>query len=237
MSYENSMLNLYSPSGLIKGNGEISLKHRFLGDISRKPLDDFFGMDEGANVNLGIRYQLLQNFEVKLEYCRLKTEYLSGLAYLFKHENIPLSAQIDVAYFHFKEPMLNGDVRANFLYNLSLQTDPLWEKFILTTNSGYDGYYQRFVSGLGLLYQVNKKISFITEYYPVQDKNTSDEKLLRYLGKKSATAFGMKYDTYGHHFKFMISNNENFNVHRLSLGSSGKNIWKFGFNIERKLGY
>jgi len=50
-AYDFSMINLINPSGLRTKQGELMIRHRFYGDITDAPLDNFLGMDE-AELNI-----------------------------------------------------------------------------------------------------------------------------------------------------------------------------------------
>lgn len=234
--YENSLLNMINPGELDKKQGQISIIHRFLGDITENPLDNLFGMEAGANVAFTFRYQLFDPLEMNLSYSKVKKEKMLGLAYSYKSETYPLLSQINLEYIRFEEPLLTDKYRDGLLIIGSLQNEPFWDRLILTANTGYDAYYERPVLAAGLSYQIVDKVYFISEWYPLPDKNTTRKNLKKYLGDESSLSFGLKMDTYGHHFKFQISNSNQSNVHRLSLGASKSNPWMFGFNLERRLG-
>ncbi len=234
-AYENSFLNLHNPTNLEKGQGEISIKHRFYGDVTENTLDTFFGMNAGANFSLDTRYQLFPKLEMNLHYTRVKKEYQIGSSYKLEKNDIPVMAQVDITYFNFKEPNMNDDTRANFHYLLSVQNDPWLDLLAGNVNIGYDAYYERMNLGLGVLCKITEKTSLIAEYIPVLDRNTSNLKLKRYIGPDDVMNFGIKLDTYGHHFKFMISNGKDMSIHRSSLGTDSSTGWKLGFNLERRM--
>jgi hypothetical protein len=235
-AYENSMLNLYAPTQLDKGQGQFQIKHRFYGDITEEPLDSFFGMLNGVNIGIDLRYQIFPKAEMTFNYSKFKKDTQFGLSYLLNKEDFPLHGQINIDYLTFKEPLMNDDRRGNFKSVLSIQNEVLWDRFVGTINTGYDLYYERPLLGFGANVMILDKVYLIGEYYPVLDRSTDIVQLKRYLKESDVFTVGLKLDTYGHHFKFQVSNSEHLTLHRLTMGADRKAPLMFGFNIERRLG-
>jgi hypothetical protein len=233
--YENSMLNLFTPTGLKQGQAELMIRHRFYGDISEDPLDNFFGMDAGANVNLSGRYQFYDKAEVNFSYSRRKSEKTMGLSYLLELEDFPLFGQINLQYFSYQEEVLKEENRQNLLYSLALQHEELFDRFTATVNTAYDGYNERVILGAGLMVEVIDDLSFIAEYYPVLDRDSVSGNLTKYIGAEDAYAVGIKLDTYGHQFVFLLTNSDDIGLRRVSLGVPEDSHLRFGFNIQRRL--
>jgi len=80
---EPDMLNIKTPTGLKQGQMEVKIQHRFYGKINEKPLDNFFGLDIGANIGLGIRYVVLPKLEINGSYTRDGKEYTIGASYTY----------------------------------------------------------------------------------------------------------------------------------------------------------
>ncbi len=235
-AYENSMLNMYSPTSLDNHQGQFAITHRFFGDIEEKPFDNLFGMTNGVNIGFGLRYQFLPKIEATFNYTKLKKETQFGLSYKFVKEDFPIFSQLNFEYYTFKEPLLNEDRRSNFKSVVSLQNEELFDRLIGTLNAGYDFYYERPIVSIGANIKIFDKVSLIGEYYPVLDRSTSIKQLKRYLKDADVFAIGIKLDTYGHHFKFQISNSEQNSLHRLTMGADNEAPLMFGFNLERRLG-
>lgn len=235
-AYENSMLSLYAPTNIDKGQGQFQVKHRFYGDITEEPLDSFFGMLKGVNIGIDLRYQFYPKAEVTFNYSKFKKDTQFGLSYKIQKEDFPVFGQINVDYLTFKEPLMNDDRRGNFKTVISLQNEPLWDRWTATVNAGYDMYYERPLLAIGTSIMIVDKVYLIGEYYPVLDRSTDIEQLDRYLKDAEAFSVGLKLDTYGHHFKFQVSNSEHMTLHRLSMGADKSAPLMFGFNIERRLG-
>ncbi len=235
-AYEHSMLSLYTPTNLEKGQGQFQVKHRFYGDITEEPLDSFFGMLKGVNIGIDLRYQFYPKAEMTFNYSKFKKDTQFGLSYKLQKEDFPIIGQVNLDYLTFKEPLMNDDRRGNFKTVLSIQNEPFWERWVTTLNAGYDMYYERPILGIGTNIMIIDKVYLLAEYYPVLDRSTNIEQLERYLKEADAFSIGIKLDTYGHHFKFQVSNSEHMTLHRLTMGADKSAPLMFGFNIERRLG-
>jgi Membrane bound beta barrel domain (DUF5777) len=235
MAYDFSMINLINPSGLKVRDGEIMIRHRFYGDITDDPFDNFLGMDAGANVNLSARYQFYRKTEAKISYSRRQSEKVYGLAYRIDIEDFPVYGQLGLDYFSYEELSQAETTRKGMFYHLSLQNEELFERFVTTINTGYDGYNERLVPGLGFTFMITDDISLLGEYYPVLDRDSASDKLAQYIGAEDAFAFGVKLDTYAHQFIFLLSNSDDVGFRRVSLGAEKDSFLRLGFNIQRRL--
>ena len=232
-AYQNSALSLFTPSELAQSESEISIMHRFYGAVDEEPLETFFGLDTGANISLSLRRNIKYSLEAKASYTKFQNRYALGCAWKPTTWDFPVHAQLDLEYFNFALAGIE-ERRSNFLYLLSVQNN-IWDKYsILTINTGYDGYYQRMVYGLGLHLLATEKITVLAEYYPDFDRkqhaNEND-----FLGKYDAYAFGIKLDTYGHHFIFLLGNSSGMNPATQSLGTNNAKDLHFGFNLQRRI--
>jgi len=234
-AYDFSMINLIHPSGLKQKQAEIMIRHRFYGDITDEPLNHFLGMDAGANVCLSTRYQFYRKTEIKLSYTRRKSEKVMGLAYRIDIEDFPVYGQLGIDYFNYEELSQSETTRQNLFYHYSLQNNEIMDRFVATLNTAYDGYNQRVVLGLGITAKITAAISIIGEYYPVLDRESAGEKLIRYIGDDDVFALGLKFDTYGHQFIFLLTNSDDIGLRRLSLGKANGSHLRLGFNIQRRL--
>jgi len=234
-AYDFSMINLIHPSGLKQKQAEVMIRHRFYGDITDDPLDNFFGMDAGANVSLSARYQFYRKAEAKLSYTRQKSEKILGLAYRIDVEDFPLYGQLGINYFRYEELSQTETTRQNLLYHFSLQNEEIVDRFTATMNTAYDSYNQRLILGFGMTIKIIDSMSLLGEYYPVLDRESASEKLAQYIGEEDAFALGLKFDTYGHQFIFLLSNSDDVGLRRTSLGATEDSHLRLGFNIQRRL--
>lgn len=232
--YQNSAPSLITPTTLYPGEGEINLAHRFYGKLKDQPLDTFFGMDNGANVQVSARACVWKSLELKAGYTRNNKQYDLGIGYKLSPVDFPVLAQLDLKYFSFMQPGISSR-RDNILYLASLQAQPWKDRLALTLNTGFDGYYERPVNGIGLLVNITENLSLIGEYYPVLDRNSAPERVKPYLGKHDAYCMAIKADTYGHHFIFSLGNSKGMDPRIQSLGADTRDL-HLGFNIQRRLG-
>lgn len=250
-AYQNSSLNLMTPSALGDLEGELALSHRFFGAVDKDVENTFFGMNSGANIGVFYRNHLKYGLEAKLGVIREKKEYQIGLAYRPTPDDFFLQAQTDLQYFSFNEPSQSGR-RKNCMLLVSFQNKnsanlPFLDKTLadvpvlgyldritLNGNVGYDGYYQRVFMGAGLTGRITEKLHLIGEYYPVIDRTSASYEVRPYFGDYDAYCAGIKLDTYAHQFMFTFGNAEAMDVRHLSMGTNNNKDIKFGFNVQRK---
>lgn len=233
-AYQNSAPSLITPTNLFPGESELNLAHRFYGKLKDKPLDTFFGMDNGANILVSARTCVWKSLELKAGYTRRDKQYDLGMSYKISPVDFPILAQLDLKYFSFVQPGISSR-RDNFLYLAVFQASPWKDRFVITLNTGYDGYYEQPVNGLGMHLFVTDKLSLIGEYYPVWDRDSAANIVKQYLGKHDSYCIALKADTYGHHFIFSVGNSEGMDPRIQSLGADTRDL-HLGFNIQRRLG-
>lgn len=234
MAYDDSGgLNLKGVTTLKTGQLEFRIDHRFYGKINEKPIDTFFGLYSGADVSLGLRYLLWSTFEVNTSFTRHENENTLGLSYAVL---IPMfKGQIDAQLFSYKHNNVETKKEeriTNGFALLSLQTDPIMKAITPTVNIGYDAENKEIGAGIGLAIIVLKdmgimqKLALLGEYYPTKLENSDN-----------CYCFGIRVETYGHNFDFILGNNSNLGVRRLMLGNPkivgvDSGLY-FGFNLKR----
>lgn len=233
-AYQDTYFSLSTPTQLYKGEGELNLAHRFYGEVAKDPLDTFFGMDEGANVMLALRYSLISATELKTAYIRSAKEINLGLSRHLTPEIFPLQAQLELNYVSFLPTAVN-ERRSNLNYILSLQSKKVHPLLDLCANVAYDGYYERFANGYGMQFNIKENLHVVGEYYPVWDRNSAKDILRQHLGDHDVFAFGIKADTYGHHFLIQLSNGSRMNLCGQARGTDNSKL-HLGFNIQRRFG-
>ena len=65
------------PIDLSKGNLEVHIQHRFLGSVEEGGIGNLFGVDFGANINLGLTYALTDKIAVSASRARLESDGFS----------------------------------------------------------------------------------------------------------------------------------------------------------------
>jgi len=231
-AYQDAGFTVFSPSALSEGETELSIFHRFQGPVDEDVWNTLFGLNSGANVSLGIRRSLPFRLEAKASYTRARKRVELGSSWRPTPETSPVAAQIDVAWFSFAETGVE-ERRNNFLVLASAQNRYQSRYATLTLNAGYDGYYERFISGAALQVKLGEETALVGEYYPVWDRNSAPPALKQYLGKRDSYAFGVKFGTWGHHFIFSLSNSWQSHPATMSLGTDDSDLY-LGFNIHRR---
>lgn len=234
--YENSFFGLVSPTQLNDWEAEISIRHRFRGAFDEEPFDTFFGMNTGANVALFYRQAFIRKLELKLGYIKDNNEYTTDASWCFTPSDFPVQAQTNIEYFSYQDFINPEERHKNFLFLLAAQNKPLYDRLILNANIGYDTEEERFVSGFGAGVIILPALTYMFEYYPVWDRDSATGNLQYLLRKHDCFSTGIKLDTYGHHFMFILGTNEGMTLRQSTMGSYLKDL-KFGFNVQRQLYY
>lgn len=97
-------------------------------------------------------------------------------------------------------------------------------------NLAYDSKEEELGAGFGLAVDVFEntgilqKVSVIGEYFPTTSKSKNDK----------AFAFGIRIETYGHHFDLILGNSSELSERRLMTGTAADIDLSFGFNIRRR---
>lgn len=234
VAYDDSGgLNLKGVTALKTGQSELRIDHRFYGKINEKPTDTFFGLYSGADVSLALRYLLWSTFEINTSFTRYENENTIGLSYAVL---LPMfKGQIDAQLFSYKRYDIDAQEEkrmTNGFALLSLQTDPMMKAIIPTANIGYNAENKEIGAGIGIMIIVLKgmgtmqKLALLGEYYPTKLENSDN-----------CYSFGIRVETYGHNFDFLLSNNSISGVRRLMLGNPkiigiDRGLY-LGFNLKR----
>jgi hypothetical protein len=231
IAFEPGQLSLDSVSNFEADDAGFTIRHRFFGKVSES--EKFFGIDDGANTLLGLRYAPLKNLIFEVHHTREKAEYNARVGYAYKFDY--LHTQFNLNAFSFKENKLN-DRRKNIFANLVLQTPIMFEHLILTTNIGYDNYYEKIGAGLGVELNIpnfinsltfTESLSILGEIY------TNSYDIANVNGKYNAYAYGIKFSTFQHHFELLLSNSTAMDPRTMMLGTDDDSL-HFAFNINRK---
>lgn len=233
-AYQSNSIGLFTPSSLDNLQGELGLAHNFYGQFNHKPLDTFLGSSMGANVNLSYRQHLVLGTEGKISYTSSNKKYELGGAWRYYKEEAPVKVQLDLTAASFIKEMSTKRT-TDFGAMLSVQNKPLMDRLIFTLNAGYNTYYQRLATGIGAQVMLTDDLSILGEYYPLLDDTNSSDNVYS-VGDKSAFAFGLAYDLYGHTFAFNLGNDPyHHDTVGHALGTYTKGVLSLGFNIKRRL--
>lgn len=231
-AYQHAAFSLGTPTKLYNGEAELSLAHNFYGNVNEDVLDTFFGMDQGANVSLAFRRNFFGALELKTGYTRVQNRLEASAAWKLTPQDFPASIQVETIYQNFRQPG-NDERRQNFAYMLVAQNYIYSDIAVLTLNLGYDGYYERPVNGWGISIQAWDGMQLIGEYYPVWDRDSAKDIVRQYLRDYDAYSFGIKLDTYGHHFIFVLGNAYGLSALTQSMGAANDKL-HLGFRLQRR---
>jgi len=228
-AYEAGQLSLDTPNVLKKSEGSFNIRHRFFGEAD--DTDKFFGSDDGGNMHIGLKYALMDNLVLGVDHTRDESAYGLGLEYAhdFKWASLGLRAN------GFRLNKSTGKEKSYQLIS-SIQTANYFDHLRFTGNLGYDAYFEHTIAGIGVDVNMKNPISWLSftenlsllgEYYPQVDK------VQGVSGQYDAYAFGIKSQTYGHHFEVLLTNSFNMDPRTMSLGTNSDKM-HLGFNINRK---
>jgi hypothetical protein len=234
-AYQHSFFNLVSPSELGMMDGELSIQHRLRGAVDDDTFDNFFGMDNGANVALSYRQAFLYGLEAKAGYIRDNSEYFLDASWRFTKEEYPVHAQIGMEFFSYEDSADPDKRNSSVLVLLAAQNKPLYDRFYANVNLGYNADAEAMGLGIGAGIRLFSSLTVLGEYYPDLKEDKATDDLQNSLRKKDSYSFGVKFDTYGHEFMFMLGNNEDMNLRQILHGSLNSDL-KFGFNVKRRFG-
>lgn len=228
---ENSMLNLERPAALESGQSQFLVQHRFYGAMDDQTLDSFFGLSEGATVDLGFRVSPFNKLEIRLHHTFLNNEYRVGAGYSFFPLIPRCRAQAGFDWVSFKtgrfvEGFWKEDRESVWFGRVDL-LGPSVGRLTPVVNAGFDSDNRKTGFGIGLDCAVTRNISLIGEFFPRADRGSWE-------GERSTDCFaaGVQVRTYGHDFLFQIGNSTDIGLRRMMRGAPNQDL-KFGFGIKR----
>lgn len=243
-----TMIDIVPPSGLEAKQADLTILHRFLGNVFDRPFVTFFGINEGANVSMAFRFMIGYGVELNLVYDWLHAEVAAGGSWRYTFSGAPVSLQADLQYFNTGQ---TGGTRAGGLFAaVSGAAGPLFGRLTPVITTGFDSYFVRVSFAAGLLFVILPDVpglSVIAEFAPpfgIGGAFHADE-----LGGNPAISLAARLDTYGHNFLFVISNSFQLGERRFmtgvpagaagtGIGGSGfLNALYFGFTVRRRFDF
>lgn len=232
MAFEAGQLSLDTPNVLKKNEGSTAIRHRFFGEIDDE--QKFFGTDDGGNMHLSLKYAIADNLVLGVDHTRDENAYGLGVEYAHDYDWVKVGLRANG--FRLNRVGDEEPHPYSYMLNSAVQTPNYFDHLTLTGNFGYDAFYEHNIAGLGIDLNVNNFIPYLTftsnisllaEWYPQIDKVDGIS------GKNDAYAYGIKFQTYGHHFELLATNSTNMDARTMSLGTNSDDV-HFGFNINRK---
>jgi len=232
MAFEAGQLSLDTPNVLKKSEGSFGIRHRFYGKAN--DYEKFLGTDLGGNMHFLLKYAIMDNLVIGVDHTRDQSGYGVGIEYAKDFAKYG-SAGIRLNTFSIDD--FNFDDRQkSYFINATYQTPNFFDHIRFTANAGYDAYYEHNTLGLGIDLNMKNRISWLTftenmsllaEYYPQIDEVDGIS------GDNDSYAFGIKFQTFAHHFEILLTNSSNMDPRTMALGTNSDDL-HFGFNINRK---
>jgi len=232
MAFEAGQLSLDTPNVLKQGEGSFGIKHRFFGKAD--DYEKFLGTDDGGNMHFSLKYAVIDNLVIGVDHTRDQSAYGFGIEYAKDFVEYG-SAGLRLHTFTLDDFNFESRQKSYFI-NAAYQTPNYLDHVRFTANVGYDAYYKHKTLGLGIDINMKNNISWLTftdnmsilaEYYPQIDKVEG------LSGEKDSYAFGIKFQTFAHHFELLLSNSTHMDARTMALGTDSDDL-HFGFNINRK---
>ena len=232
MAFEAGQLSLDTPNVLKKDEGSFGIRHRFYGEAN--DYEKFLGSDDGGNMHFILKYAVLDNLVIGVDHTRDQSAYGLGIEYAKDLVNYG-SVGIRLNGFNINDTNFDDRQKSYFL-NFAYQTPNFLDHIRFTANAGYDAYYEHNTLGLGIDINMKNNISWLTftenlsvlaEYYPQIDEVEGVS------AEKDSYAFGIKFQTFAHHFELLLSNSTHMDARTMALGTNSDDL-HFGFNINRK---
>lgn len=233
-------LHIPAPVDLEKGDVEVHIEHRFLQGLDDAGPGNAFGIDSGANIQLGLTYALHDALSAGIFRTRFdKIVTLQGVWEIETRRQSPWKLSLvggisgednfQERYSPFLQLASSFDVRRLRLYavpTLALNTRPdeLVELIPDVTNPDSN---HTFSFGLGADYALNRNLSASFEYVP---------RLVGFGGffePNPALTFGFKIRSWGHVFSITASTSRNFTPGR--YGVNNQPDFSLGFNVYRRI--
>jgi len=232
MAFESGQLSLDTPNVLKQNEGSFGIRHRFYGKAD--DYEKFLGTDDGGNMYFSLKYAVMDNLLIGIDHIRDQSGYGLGIEYA---KDLKFFGTAGFRLNTFTIDDFNFDDRQkSYFINVSYQTPNFLDHVRFTTNVGYDAYYEHETLGLGIDLNMKNNISWLTftenlsllaEYYPQIDEVEGIS------GDNDSYAFGIKFQTFKHHFEILLTNSSNMDPRTMALGTNSDDL-HFGFNINRK---
>ncbi len=222
-------------------NLNVTIMHSF-GIATERTLQNFFGLDIGPNVRLGIDYGITDSWSVGIGRMtdRKVVDLRSKLSLIqeTKDGSVPLSmslkGDIGLTTLENNRPvsddlnyLLSLPIAKKVSENLSLQAAPMFAHFN-RVNGISETENNLFAIGLGGEYRISRRYALIAEYYPVLGDRNPDT--------KNAFALGLNIETGGHVFQLFFASSS-WHTEQYVIAQNDQEFWagdfRFGFNVNR----
>lgn len=241
----SSIILTNSVKSLHKKAWDASVSHIF--GLVNDGIGQLYGLDEGANVRLGLDYGITNNLTVGINRISIRKIVTGRFKYTFLHQKgyngfpVQLSmagnVSISTAPNLFRGHYTTGD-KLSYMYelmiarkfepptDLSLQVAPV---FVHYNRVNYDEHNNYFGVALGGSYKISDHSSFMMEFIPIVDRNPGTDEIF---------SIGVNIETKKHLFQLFLTNAQNLNLQGMMRETTDKILdgdFRFGFSINRLL--
>lgn len=239
-----NLIGLETTEQISAKNLNVTIMHSF-GIISNRTLQNFFGLDIGPNVRLGLDYGITDNWSIGIgRMTDRKVVDLRSKLNLFrqtKDNSVPFSMSIK-GDLGITTQENNRPIKDDMNYLLSLpiakkvsdalsfQVAPMIAHF-----NHVSGISQTentlYALGLGGEFRISRRYALTAEYYPVLGDRNPDT--------INAFALGLNIETGGHVFQLFFASSS-WHTEQYIISYNDENFWagdfRFGFNVNRIFG-
>ena len=212
--FGGNFLNLYTPAyNASRGDLEFTMNHRFFGKaLEEDPLDSFFGMDNGANVRIGLRYFFGDDLDLGVTHTRLGHRNTVSAGWNTVVSSLNTEFGVLAGYTSFK-PSPIEDREGGIIATFTASTWLLQNRLRPVLNYAIDGSSEYNGPGLGLEFAATEKFSIIGEYFPSAVDNMN-----------ASFSAGGRYSTWGHQFMLGLSNSSLIGARELIAGAATNDL-------------
>jgi hypothetical protein len=239
-----ALVGLPTTLRLPKFGSSFRVTHRFLrpligdnidfGDV----LDDFFGIDAGAQIGLEYRFGIIRNGQIGIHRTSNRTiEFFAQYAALREGANAPLDVSVlgtieGTNNFHedngigsSHSPALGAIISRTVGDVAAFYVEPIWVNNTNSDPSELVDDNDTLMIGLGARIRVRPTVYLVGEFAP------------RATGYKPGVnhgSVGIEKRAGGHLFQLNVSNAFGTTMAQIARGGPAANDWSIGFNISRK---
>ena len=241
-----SIAGMSNVSNLEAQNLNTSIQHNF--GLVSGGIEDFWGLDLGAAVRLGLDYGITDRFSVGIGRTSVEDNVDLRFKYVLlrqlESDKVPVELAIkgDVGITTREEPRFDFTFRERLNYfasvmvarqfsdKLTLQVAPMISHFntVVIETTGEKPEHTHIGLGLGGRFKLNERNSLTFEYLPVIGNRTD--------GTENHLAFGYEIETGGHVFQMFLMSGQWFTEQHL-LARNTNNFFegdfRIGFNVNR----
>ena len=230
-----TVVNLPTTLRLPRHKSAFRVTHRFARPLGAGSfgslLEDFFGLDAGAQIGLEYRFGLLRGTQIGVHRTSDRTieffgqhDLRSGVDRAF---GLALVAAIEGTnnFRDTRSPAVGLNASLRLGESGALYVVPVWvgNTNLLTEDPLEDDY--SVLLGLGIRLRVRPTVYLVGEYNP---------RLAGYDVRVNQGSFGIEKRAGGHSFQLNVNNGFGTTWGQMARGGTGNEDWYIGFNISRK---